>query len=162
MDSDDLKLALGLLKKDVEVINTIYAKLDTNIEKMQEMSVSVARLLALHENKLDQQDKINKEINQLIELRRTEVMNDIKDLNQRLSSMQRELAEKIETIDRKITNEIQSLKEEVVENKKTASGDWFSSFHNWEKWKYMIIGGAVVMGFILAKASIPEFISILK
>ena len=54
---EDLNTEVALLKKEVSDIKFIFNRLDTAIEKITEVTTSVNRMLAVHEEKLSQQVK---------------------------------------------------------------------------------------------------------
>ena len=69
----DMRLDLGLLKKDVASINGIFNKLDDTIDKLQELTMTMTRMISVHEHRLELQEKADDDLNKLIELRRTEL-----------------------------------------------------------------------------------------
>ena len=60
------------LQRRTERMDVMLDKLDTSIEKLTEVSQNVSKLLAVHEEKLDQQQKINNQFSVLMEQRRTQ------------------------------------------------------------------------------------------
>ena len=58
----DIKVQLEGLKKEIENINSINSRIDTAIEKLTDLSTSIKSMLAVHEEKLDQQEKVDEVI----------------------------------------------------------------------------------------------------
>ena len=54
-----LKVDVESLKKDVESVQEINNRLNTAIDKLTDLSSSIKSMLAVHEEKLSRQDKVN-------------------------------------------------------------------------------------------------------
>ena len=80
----DLNTEVQLLKKEVSDMKMIYSRLDKAIEKISDVSNSINRMLAVHEEKISQQGGSTNSY-------RTEINNDIKELHSRISTNNREL-----------------------------------------------------------------------
>ncbi len=77
----DLETKVALLESDVNRTTSLFQKMDTAIEKMGDVSNSIARMLAVHEERLNKQDDIDEELFTLVEKRRQEIQGDIKELH---------------------------------------------------------------------------------
>ena len=80
----DLNTEVQLLKKEVSDMKMIYSRLDKAIEKISDVSNSINRMLAVHEEKISQQEDAQIRTEQ-------EINNDIKELHSRISTNNREL-----------------------------------------------------------------------
>ena len=80
----DLNTEVQLLKKEVSDMKMIYSRLDKAIEKISDVSNSINRMLAVHEEKISQQEESQIRTEQ-------EINNDIKELHSRISTNTREL-----------------------------------------------------------------------
>ena len=80
----DLNTEVQLLKKEVSDMKMIYSRLDKAIEKISDVSNSINRMLAVHEEKISQQEEVQIRSEQ-------EINNDIKELHSRISTNTREL-----------------------------------------------------------------------
>ena len=69
----DIKVQLEGLKKEIENINSINSRIDTAIEKLTDLSTSIKSMLAVHEEKLDQQEKVDEVIFNKIRERADEI-----------------------------------------------------------------------------------------
>ena len=67
----DLNTEVQLLKKEVSDMKMIYSRLDKAIEKISDVSNSINRMLAVHEEKISQQEEVQIRSEQ-------EINNDIK------------------------------------------------------------------------------------
>jgi septal ring factor EnvC (AmiA/AmiB activator) len=138
---------IELLKKDVNILTSLCTKLDISIDKMQEIASNLSHMVSLQQQRLDIQEKTTKEIESTLEMRRIEHNNDIKDLHSRMNSVNKELNDKIEESENKILAELQSLREELKKDKDTLGKRIFEI----ESWKWMVMGGLFVLGWIASK-----------
>ena len=58
-DTTEIKVDIESLKKDIENVNTIHNRLDTAIDKLTDVSTSIKSMLAVHEEKIARQEKID-------------------------------------------------------------------------------------------------------
>jgi len=124
----DLKVQLEGLKKDVENVNTIQSRLDTAIDKLTDVSTSIKSMLAVHEEKLQQQERIDEVIFDKIRERGAEIDEVYKDLHKEIQSIEKRLLIEIKSLKLDISNRVSML----------------------EKYKWLILGGSIVIGFILS------------
>ena len=54
----EVKLQVGLLNKDIQHTNLLCDKLSESIEKIQEMNMNLVKMIALHDNKHEQHEKV--------------------------------------------------------------------------------------------------------
>ena len=76
---EDINTEVALLKKEVKDIKFIFNRLDTAIEKITEVTTSVNRMLAVHEEKISKQEEASSRANK-------EFSNDIKELHSRITT----------------------------------------------------------------------------
>ena len=128
-----IKTDLELLKKEVEDMKQIHTRLDTAIEKLTDVSSCVNRMLAVHEEKLARQedDIVSNE---------KEIKDNIQDLHSRITSNYKELSVLINQHNLKDEERFHKLKSEFS-----------SRVGILEKWRWIIIGGSIVAGFVLHK-----------
>ena len=128
-DTTDLKIDIESLRKDIEQINGIHGRLDTAIDRLTDVSSSIKSMLAVHEEKIQRQEKIDEVI-----------FDKLKDRAEEISDVYRELKKDIELTEKRVLIEIKSLKNDIG-----------SRVGMLEKYRHIIMGGAIVAGFILSK-----------
>ena len=128
-DTTDLKIDIESLRKDIEQINGIHGRLDTAIDRLTDVSSSIKSMLAVHEEKIQRQEKIDEVI-----------FDKLKDRAEEISDVYRELKKDIELTEKRVLIEIKSLKNDIG-----------SRVGMLEKYRHIIIGGAIVAGFVLSK-----------
>jgi len=147
-----------LLKKDITLINDVFRKLDTTIEKLEELTASMTKILSLHEQKLEYHERKDQDLDRLIELRRTELLNDIKELHSRVTTVNRELTTQIEHTENKITNEIKALKDHITQEHKQAS----NVVEQIQRWKWMILGGSAAVMWLISSVNFAALSKLFK
>ena len=125
-----IKTDLELLKKEVQDMKQIHTRLDTAIEKLTDVSSCVNRILAVHEEKIARQedDIVSNE---------KEIKDNIQDLHSRITSNYKELTVLINQHNLKDEERFHKLKSEFS-----------SRVGILEKWRWIIIGGSIVAGFV--------------
>ena len=129
----DINTEVALLKKEVSDIKVIFSRLDIAIEKITDVSSCVNRMLAVHEEKIANAEEAQSRAN-------TEFTHDIKELHSRVTSNYKELTEMITMQHKEQALHIQQLQ-----------NDLNGRVGILEKWRWLIIGGSIVVGFIIQK-----------
>ena len=132
----DINTEVALLKKEVSDIKVIFSRLEVAIEKITDVSSCVNRMLAVHEEKIANAEEAQMRAN-------TEFTHDIKELHSRVTSNYKELTEMIT-----LQHKEQALHIQQLQN------DLNGRVGILEKWRWLIIGGAIVVGFALQKMPI--------
>lgn len=142
------RIEIELLKKDVTIMTSLLEKFDTTIDKMQEIASNLSKMVSLQEQRLENQEKITSEVQSILEMRRLENNNNIKDIYNRINTVNRDLTDKIEDTEKAILAELQKLREELKgENKNMGF-----RLNQIELWKYMVMGAVGLGVFLFAKA----------
>lgn len=82
----------------------------------------------------------------LLENRRVEAQSQVETLHKRIGQLRDELYEEVATSHKEIMTEIKELKED----QKTHHANMDERLSAIEKWKWVVVGGASAIGFILA------------
>ena len=127
------QIELELLKKEVADMKKIHVRLDTAIEKITDFSNCINRLLAVHEEKITQQEDAQQRSVQ-------EFTADIKELHSRITTNTKEMTALMTEQHKEQKEVIDRLKDEVSNRVGVL-----------EKWRWIIIGGSIVLGFIIQK-----------
>ena len=125
----ELETEVKLLKKELHDQAKIHYRLDVAIEKLTDVSNSIHRMLAVHEEKIARQEEAIFQAEEQIEIRRSELSRQIDELHSRITTNTRD-----------IMKEIQKIRDELI-----------SRVGVLEKWRHVLIGSSIVAGFILHK-----------
>ena len=140
-------IEIELLKKDVNIITALCEKFDTTIDKMQEIASNLSKMISLQEQRIEMQDKATREMESVLEMRRVEHNNDIKELHSRITTVNRDLTTKIDETEKRILDEIHLLRDELSKDTDKIGKRIFDI----ETWKWMVMGGIFVVGWIASK-----------
>lgn len=158
----DQRVEIELLKKDVSIMATLCEKFDTTIDKMQEIASNLSRMVSLQEQRLETQEVATKEIQSVMEMRRVEHNNDIKELHSRITTVNRELSDKIEETEKTILQELHEIRQEIKESHKAKEeSTLMKRLSEIEAWKYTMMGGIIVITWVLAKSDLSKFFKLI-
>lgn len=152
-----IKLAddVSYLQQDMAKVGLLVDRLDTTIDKLTEVSSNISQLLAVHENKLSTLELLSKNITDMVEKRRIETEDKLQQLHARISSGEKELAEKIDLQYDEILEEIKEMRKESADQHSKLS----ARITAMEKWMWIIVGGAIVVGFLINKLNVQQLFS---
>ena len=128
-----METEIALLKREVDDMKGIHVRLDSAIEKIAEVSSSLHTVIAVHEEKLARQEETleesERQLRDNVQELHSRITTNAKETSQHMSEMERRLLEELQTIRREMSNRVGML----------------------EKWKWVIVGGSIVAGFIIQK-----------
>jgi hypothetical protein len=133
VDTTEIKVDIESLRKDIENVNTINGRIDTAIDKLTDVSTSIKSMLAVHEEKITRQEKVDEVIFDKLREREAEI-----------TDVYRELKKDVEMSEKRLLIEIKGLKIDIG-----------ARVGMLERYKWLIMGGAIVLGWILSKNFMP-------
>ena len=129
MADNEVLIDIAGLKKDVENVNQIHNRLDTAIDRLTDVSTSIKQMLAVHEEKITRQEQTDEVIFGKLRERQLEI-----------DTVYKELQKEIQQTEKRLLIEIKSLKLDIGGRVGTL-----------EKYKWLILGGSIVVGWILSR-----------
>ena len=136
----ELETKVKLLEKEMHDRKGVFQRLDIAIEKLTDVSNCINRMLAVHEEKIARQEESIVEAEGLIETRRIELTIKIDDLHSRITTNTKEIMTAATAQHKEHTDDIQKLRNDLTIRVGIL-----------EKWRWLIIGGSIVTGFLLHK-----------
>jgi small-conductance mechanosensitive channel len=136
----ELELKVGLLGKDVEQTDRLCEKLSESIAKIQELNVNIMQMITLHEQRHEQHEKVE-----------TDLKDDIRDLHDR-----------IDQVERHISARIDALRNDLMNHKQQDKGRIPEMLAEIEKYKWMILGGALALGWLIGNVDLTMLGKLLK
>ena len=122
------EVVIAKLKKDIEQVNTIHSRLDTAIDKLTDVSTSIKSMLAVHSEKISRQEQVDEIIFEKL----------------------KERAGEIDKVHTELTNELNQVEKRLLLEIKAIRVDIGSRVGMLEKYRWIILGGAIVIGWIVA------------
>jgi len=123
-----IKVQIEGLKKDIENVTNLNSRIDSAIEKLTDVSTDIKQMLAVHEEKISRQEQIDNIIFDKL----------------------KERAGEIDTIHRELTKEIQHVEKRLLIEIKQVRLEIGGRVGMLEKYKWFIMGGAIVVGWFIA------------
>jgi predicted nucleic acid-binding Zn-ribbon protein len=136
----ELELKVGLLGKDVEQTDRLCEKLSESIAKIQELNVNLMQMITLHEQRHEQHEKVE-----------TDLKDDIRDLHDR-----------IDQVERHISARIDALRNDLMNHKQQDRGRIPEMLAEIEKYKWMILGGTLALGWLIGNVDLTMLGKLLK
>jgi|TARA_R110000803_G_scaffold70780_3_gene133791 chromosome segregation ATPase len=136
----ELETEVKLLKKELQDQAKIHDRLDIAIEKLTDVSNSIHRMLAVHEEKISRQEEATLAADAKIEIRRTELTAKIDELHSRITTNTKDIMTAAVNQHNEQNKQIQKIKDELAARVGVL-----------EKWRHVLIGCSIVAGFILHK-----------
>lgn len=140
------------IETEVEILKNVVSKLDSSIEKISQVSNDIGRLLAVHDERIGQLERVNE--------RRSD---DVRDLYNKIGEQTKEIVNKLD----KIENTFNVKLSEHVKELNTKNEDIKRDLDKidgrldvLEKWKWYALGAAAVLGFIIG--NLNDIIHLIK
>jgi gas vesicle protein len=131
----DLKVDVGVLKTQVATLTQLCNKMDSVIDRLME-----------------NQTRISEQIYDDMEKKKTETVNDIKELHSRITTVDRNLSDKIELTERRIMDEIKCLRDDISEHNKKEDSELAKIL----EWKWMAAGGIIVIAWLVSNINLTN------
>ena len=132
-DTTDIRVELATLKQELENVNSIHGRIDTAIDKLTDVSTSIKSMLAVHEEKIQRQEQVDEVI-----------FNKLKERQQDIDKVFRDLQREMDQVEKRLLIEIKSLRNDI--------GDRVGVL---EKYRWIILGGFIALGWIVSKNFMP-------
>ena len=140
----DVEMKVGLLEKDVQQTDRLCEKLSESINKLQEVNANILRMITIHEHRHEQHERAE-----------SEVKDDIKELHSRITTVNREIHERIDEVERHISERIDALRSDLIQHKKEEGGNVVGdTLKEIDRYKWMILGAAIAIGWIIGNVNL--------
>ena len=136
----ELETEVKLLKKELQDQAKIHDRLDIAIEKLTDVSNSIHRMLAVHEEKISRQEEATLAADAKIEIRRTELTAKIDELHSRITTNTKDIMTAAVNQHNEQNKQIQKIKDDLAARVGVL-----------EKWRHVLMGCSIVAGFVLHK-----------
>tara|TARA_E500000178_G_scaffold344268_1_gene392224 strand:+ start:1046 stop:1498 length:453 start_codon:yes stop_codon:yes gene_type:complete len=144
MASVNVETEIELLKREVSDMKQIHVRLDTAIEKIADVSRSLHTIMAVHEEKLARQEEA-------LDEQEKQLRNNIQDLHSRITTNAKETHTAMGDMERRLLDQMNEHSKQEEEHFRKMREELSSRVGVLEKWKWVIVGGSIVAGFIVQK-----------
>jgi len=136
----ELETKVKLLQKELHDQAKIHDRLDIAIEKLTDVSNSIHRMLAVHEEKIARQEETTAAVELQIEQRRSDLEKKIDEIHSRITTNTKDIMTAAALQHQEQNKEIQKIRDELSNRVGVL-----------ERWRWIIIGGSIIVGFVLQK-----------
>jgi len=157
MPPTNLDTKIAVLEQNVQSTTDLFSRLDLAIEKMGDVSNSINRMLAVHEQKIAQTQEDTGDLFKLVELRRKDQEASDKELHSRISTSQREIKDEIREDYKRLEDHISEIKVLLGVNKSSTDKEIDKieeRIRNLERKQWILIGGATLAGIIVGNMEV--------
>lgn len=130
----NLETEVKILQKDLVTFQNILDRFDITINKLTEVSNNLNKVIAVQDSRIDTQEKA------------------IEIVHKRITDMKDEIHEELSDHYQVILEKIKELQAE----QKIHADEMSRRVDALEKWRYIVMGGAVALGFLLSKVGIID------
>lgn len=152
-----IETKVAILEHDIKQMGGLFSRLDDAIEKMGDVSSCINKMLAVHEEKIAQNSADTGDLFNLVEKRRLEQDDATRELHSRITTQQREIKEELrEDYDRLSgsLDEIKTLLRSAMKEADEEMRRMEQRVQILERKQWLIMGAAIVGGFILGNLEI--------
>jgi len=130
----NLETEVKILQKDLVTFQNILDRFDITINKLTEVSNNLNKVIAVQDSRIDTQEKA------------------IEIVHKRITDMKDEIHEELSDHYQVILEKIKELQVE----QKIHADEMSKRVDALEKWRYIVMGGSVALGFLLSKVNIID------
>ena len=125
------------MASEIESLERIVEKLDQSIDKLTEVSNNISKLLAVHDTRLNtiEKDTVRNE-------------DDIRDIHVKMDNIAKEINKKLDQSMQNSTDGHARIQSAIEEQLKAHD----SRIKVLEVWRWLVIGGAVAIGWLINKS----------
>ena len=135
---------IALLKKEVGDMKQIHVRLDAAIEKIADVSTSLHTIMAVHEEKLIRQEEA-------LDEQERKLQDNIMELHSRITTNAKETHAAMGEMERRLLEQMNAHSQKEEEHFRKMREELNNRVGILEKWRWLIIGGSIVIGFIVQK-----------
>mgnify|MGYP001261223531 CR=1 FL=1 len=148
MANQSVETRLAIVENDIKAVDGVFTKLDTSIEKITELNVSIREVLSVHEQRISTNED---------EIERIDSVFDGKyeQLHSRITAVQRELSSELQHDTTTVMGTINDLRKTMLEHGRQEE----DRIRSVERRQWVIMGAAAALGFLLGNTNLISIIS---
>ncbi len=115
------------------------------------MNDTMIRMITIHEQRHEHHAKAEEDLKE-----------DIKELHSRITTVSRELHERIDQVERHITQRLDDLRIELIKHAKNDPNRLSNTLQEIDRYKWMILGGAIALGWLFGNINLGALGTLIK
>jgi serine/threonine-protein kinase RIO1 len=162
----DVETQLALLQRDIANFSTLFTKLDVSVEKMTEVSNNINRLLSIHEQRIQTLSEQDRLLELKLEKNNNNFTNEIKEIQSELRDLNKDITNMLKDHEEGIKSELTKIADAFAKQQKEHNEDVGKKFEDinkrisvLERWRWTVVGGALILGWIISKVPISVLFS---
>lgn len=137
---------------EIQVLKSVVTKLDQTLDKISESTNTIGRLLAVHDERINNLEKDNNDANK-----------DIKDLYGKMENNTKEILKEISAVENRIEDKLEKASEQSCEQHHALSSkvdNLDDRMNEMERWKWYIVGALTLITFLVT--NVDRIISFIR
>lgn len=147
---------IAAIKRDIYNMSELFIRMDNTLGKLTEAANNIGRLLAVQEQRIASSEKVAAAMEQIIERHRRDQEQMERELTSKIEAIQKEVKTDIKSTETEIKNAIKGMRNEMTNR----HDDLERRLSVLERWRWIVVGAALAVGFIVAKID-PSFIGLI-
>jgi hypothetical protein len=147
----DVEVAVAVMQQEILTSKEMIARMAANIEKLSDVSSDMVKIMAVHDERLEQIEKDNKDTDSKIEKMDREHQRQMDNMHDRMENMHAHLTNEIASTQRAIVDELAMLRT-TLSNMTGPDSSLERRIKTLEKWRWMLLGAGMALGFAFGRA----------
>lgn len=139
---------------EVAVLQQVVYKIDNTVAEIAKASSEVSKLLIVHDNRLKNLEDDSKETNMDVKGLQSKMEETTKQIVAKLDDMEGTIESKLRDTENRIEQRLNEYETNSERNHRITS----DKIATLEKWSWLIIGGAFVIGYLIEHSSLIKLI----
>lgn len=136
---------ISKIQQDISIVNVLVEKVEITLERLTDVSARVSEILAVQGIRLDSQEKVSIQMQELMEKRRQETETNIKEIHQKIETIRVGLDNELKRTQKRLLEEIKDVQTQLTAEHAASK----SEFKSVEKWVWSAIGGLAAILFVI-------------
>lgn len=136
---------------DLQVLKVVVSKLDETLDKISESTISINRLLTVHDGRIEHLEKDTEDNNR-----------ELKDLYFRMENNTKEILKEMKEVESRIENQLEQASDQSSSQHKSLSDKvdkLDERIGQLEQWRWYVAGGLALVAFLITNsATVSKFI----
>ena len=149
--AETLKTKVAVIETEIIRMTELFGKLDLTIDRMADISNDISQVLAVHEQKITSNQEDTEDLFHLVEKRRIEMDENLKDIHSRITTNGKETRQEMNANVLKMMHAIEEVKDILLERERLIKQDQSNleeRINQMERKTYFMMGAAAVIGFL--------------